>query len=116
MTNQRIFGRRIEDVACSLLLRNGLSLIQRNYHCRFGEIDLIMKDVTTLVFVEVRFRKNNAFGSAAESIDHGKRRRIVFAAHYYLQRHNYSGDVRFDAVCCSANTEPEWITGAFTND
>ena len=69
MSSHRLQGKKAEDVACSFLQRNGLSLVERNYHCRYGEIDLIMHDDDTLVFVEVRYRNSNKFGDAAESID-----------------------------------------------
>ncbi len=113
MTSQRLTGKKAEDVACSFLQRNGLSLMQRNYHCRYGEIDLVMQDSDTLVFVEVRYRSSIKFGSAAESVDSNKQRKLVFTANHYLQRHPTNQATRFDVVALSPQQEPEWITNAF---
>lgn len=113
MTSQRLTGKKAEDVACSFLLRNGLSLVQRNYHCRYGEIDLIMQDSESLVFVEVRFRSSIMFGSAAESVDSNKQRKLVFTASHYLQKHPTNQPTRFDVVALSPQQEPEWVINAF---
>lgn len=113
MSSNRIKGKKAENVACSFLLQNGLSVVTRNYHCRYGEIDLIMQDSDFLVFVEVRYRQSSTFGNAAESVDQNKQRKIVFAANHYLQIHPSSLATRFDVVAMSANQEIEWITNAF---
>lgn len=113
MSISRLKGKKAEDVACSFLLKNGLSIVKRNYHCRFGEIDLIMQDSDNLVFVEVRYRKSGIFGDAAESVDHNKRRKLVFTANHYLQAHPCSLASRFDVVALSGEQEIEWITNAF---
>jgi putative endonuclease len=113
MANQRLTGKKAEDVACSFLQRNGLSLVQRNYHCRYGEIDIIMQDSNTLVFVEVRYRTSIKFGSAAESVDSNKQRKLVFTANHYLQKYPTNLPTRFDVVALSPHQEPEWITNAF---
>jgi putative endonuclease len=113
MPNQHLTGKKAEDVACSFLQRNGLSLVQRNYHCRYGEIDLIMQDSETLVFVEVRYRSSIKFGSAAESVDRNKQRKLVFTANHYLQKHPTNQPTRFDVVALSPQHEPEWVTNAF---
>ena len=116
MFNTRIRGKKAEDVACNFLLNNGLELLERNYSCRYGEIDLIMRDSDVLVFIEVRYRKHAAFGTAAESIDANKRRKIIFTADYYLQRNKPNCSTRFDVVTLDAERSPEWITDAFTSD
>ena len=113
MTSQRLSGKKAEDAACSFLQRNGLSLIQRNYHCRHGEIDLIMQDSETLVFVEVRYRSSTKYGSAAESVDGNKQRKLVFTANHYLQKNPTNKPSRFDVIALSPQQEPEWITNAF---
>jgi putative endonuclease len=113
MASHRLTGKKAEDVACRFLQRNGLSLVQRNYHCRYGEIDLIMQDSATLVFVEVRYRSSIKFGSAAESVDSNKQRKLVFTANKYLQKHPTNQPTRFDVVALSPQQEPEWITNAF---
>ncbi|MFZ1833979.1 MAG: YraN family protein [Pseudomonadales bacterium] len=75
-----------------------MRLLQRNFRCRFGEIDLIMRDGNVLVFVEVRHRSSARFGSAAESVTYRKLQRLLAAARIYLGRHPELGDcpMRFD--------------------
>ena len=85
----------------------------RNYHSRYGEIDLIMQDKDTLVFVEVRYRKSDGHGGAIESIDRHKQSRIVNTAENYLQAHSWDGPCRFDIVAIQGETKPQWIIGAF---
>lgn len=75
-----------------------------------------MQDADHLVFIEVRYRNNSLFGSAAESIDAEKRRRIVFSAQHYLQSRRIQPPVRFDVVALHANREPQWIIDAFDAD
>ena len=74
--NRRELGRLIEDRALEMLAAAGLQLLQRNYRCRLGEIDLIMREGRTIVFVEVRHRSCKAFGGAAASVGAGKQRRL----------------------------------------
>lgn len=90
-----------------------MELLQRNYRCRFGEIDLIMRDGDTLVFVEVRSRAHAGFGGAAASIDAAKQARLVRAARHYLATLARVPDCRFDAVLFDAAGRPEWIRAAF---
>ncbi len=113
MSRQRLIGKKAEDVACSFMQQNGLTLIQRNYQCRFGEIDLVMQDDDTLVFVEVRYRSSGKFGGAIESIDANKRRKLVFAANHYLQNSACDQPARFDVVALAPNQPPQWICNAF---
>ena len=108
-----------EDLALSRLERQGLLLIARNYACRGGEIDLIMRDGATLVFVEVRHRTRPEFGSPEETIGIGKQRRLVLAAQHYLVRHPAwaSWPMRFDVVAFSGpldRAEFRWIRNAIT--
>lgn len=112
-------GQFFENLALKYLQQHGLKLIIRNFKCRAGEIDLIMQEHNSLVFVEVRFRKNNDFGSSAESITLQKQSKIIKTAQYYLQK-NYSKEpnARFDVVAIQANGKArnqniEWIKNAF---
>ena len=113
MSSQRLKGKKAEDIACSFLQTNGLTLIERNYRCRFGEIDLIMQDSDTLVFVEVRYRGSDNFGDGAESIDANKRRKLVFTANHYLQKTSFTHASRFDVIALAPNQSPQWICNAF---
>ncbi|AFI83840.1 YraN family protein [Methylophaga nitratireducenticrescens] len=108
-------GRQAEQLACDYLKKQGLKLIQRNFHCRRGEIDLIMQDGKTLVFIEVRYRRNAYHGSALESITGSKQSRIIITAQHYLMQSGWSDNCRFDAIAITA-TQPDqilWIRDAF---
>lgn len=102
----------MESRAAEFLRARGLRLLARNYRCRMGEIDLIADEGGTLVFVEVRLRRNGNFGGAAESITVRKQERLIRAAQHYLQRLPGSPPCRFDAVI-SDGVNLEWIKDAF---
>ena len=106
-------GANAEDQAHRYLIAQGLKPVCRNYRCRQGELDLIMLDGPTLVVIEVRFRKSDKFGSAAESITSAKQSRIIAATHMYLAAHKQDGPIRFDVVALSGNGAVEWIKNAF---
>ena len=111
-------GAEAERWALLWLRRRGLHPLATNYRCRGGEIDLVMRDRETLVFVEVRFRSSDAFGSGAETVGRTKQQRIVRAASRYLQRHPRWADrlCRFDVISMSGDTghpQVEWIRDAF---
>jgi len=80
-------GNRAEATACDYLQRQGLKLVERNYLCKRGEIDLIMRDGQDTVFVEVRYRRSDRFGSSAESVDWRKQAKLLATAEHYLQQH-----------------------------
>lgn len=108
-------GAAAEKLALDHLLAHGLTLLARNYRCRMGEIDLVMQDSDTLVFIEVRLRSHRAFVSAGESIDAHKQSRIAAAARHYLMG-KPDQPCRFDCVLLSG-LEPvaiEWLRAAFT--
>jgi putative endonuclease len=108
-------GREAEDRAATMLESAGLQLLERNYRCRIGEIDLIMRDGESLVFIEVRYRRNAAFGGALASVDAHKQKRLVRAAQHFLLRRAWSGPCRFDVVGIeSTGGRPSWIQNAFT--
>lgn len=108
-------GAAAEQLALAHLQVQGLTLIARNYRCRMGEIDLIMRDGDTTVFVEVRLRGRSAFASAAESVDARKQARISGAAHHYLMG-KPDLPCRFDCVLLSRLDADgiEWLRAAFT--
>lgn len=111
-------GRAAEERACRHLTAAGLRLLERNFHSRRGEIDLVMREGGTLVFVEVRYRRSNRFGSGAESVDGRKMARILAAARHYLQLHPEAADgpCRFDVVAIGPGTGDraiDWIRDAF---
>ena len=108
-------GFSAEALAKKHLQRAGLQWITSNYHCYFGEIDLIMKDHHTLVFIEVRLRNNANFGSGIESISQHKQQRIIITAKHYLQQYQLTNhiDCRFDAIGIQKNKKITWIKNAF---
>lgn len=111
-------GNVAEQLACDYLIKQGLLLVEKNYRTQRGEIDLIMRDKNMLVFIEVRYRKNDLYGGAVESINWHKQQRIISAAKNYLIRFRLSEkcSCRFDVVGISGNLkfpDIEWITQAF---
>ena len=115
-TQQQIIGKSKEKLACRYLEKKGFKLIEKNYYCRRGEIDLIMRDQDSLVFVEVRYRNNDRFGSALESINIHKQKRLIFTAEQYLQQTRTPLAARFDVVAISGsedNPSINWIKNAF---
>jgi len=110
-------GAKAEETARIYLEQQGLRLVERNYRCRQGEIDLIMQDGETLAFVEVRYRKNTGFGSPAESVTPSKQRRIITTATHYLQSKNdrKMPPCRFDmlAIVGKEQQNISWIKDAF---
>ena len=105
-------GAHAERLVADYLTARGLHLVARNYRCRGGEIDLVMRDGGSLVFVEVRARAGSAFGGAAASITRGKQERVILAARHYLARHRIDAPCRFDAVLVQAG-RIEWLRAAF---
>ena len=112
-------GRAAERQARLRLEAGGLVLVARNVHCRYGEIDLVMRDGATLVFIEVRCRKGRALSRAAHSVCTDKQRKLLRAARVFLARHPRYADlaVRFDVVGYDGDPgtgeRPEWIRDAF---
>lgn len=115
-TNRRQAGALVEQQAERYLTEHGLIPCDRNQYSRMGEIDLIMWDHTTLVFIEVRHRSNNDFLSAAESITPAKQKRIIRTASRYIQSQfgNCPPDCRFDVVVATGSPPRlEWLKAAF---
>jgi len=111
-----LLGRNTEQRAERLLRRAGLRTLDRNWRCKGGELDLVMQDGDTLVFVEVRRRSRRDRASAAESLDRRKRRRLVHAARRYLQTLRHEPLCRFDVVAVDGPEGDDtlrWIKSAF---
>jgi putative endonuclease len=114
----RVDGARYEDIALAHLQRAGLVAIARNFTCRFGEIDLVMRDRDTLVFVEVRFRSASGFGDGVDSVHAGKQAKLVRAASAFLAAHPRFADraCRFDVVAIAGDAGTpsiDWRRNAF---
>jgi putative endonuclease len=114
----REFGTHMENIALHYLQKQGLRLLERNFQCFSGEIDLIMRDRVQVIFVEVRHRGHAKYGSALESITPAKIQKLTKAATLYLQRKKwlYTVSSRFDVVALDGDsTEPvvSWIKNAW---
>ena len=124
-SKKRSRGDEAENLAYSYLLKQGLTLVEKNYNTRAGEVDLIMrdkKDLETLIFIEVRYRKNADFGGAAASVTPKKQQRIIKAALAYQQQYAPQSSMRFDVVAIegdninrklSKDISINWIVSAF---
>jgi len=106
-------GKDAEARAEHFLQHEGLKPVARNYRCRGGEIDLVMRDGEHLVFVEVRYRSRDDFGGAAASVGRNKQRRLILAAQHYLQSSRWRGPCRFDVVAFGKEQARTWIRDAF---
>lgn len=117
MINTLDIGLAAENRACAFLEKQGMHLLYKNYDCKFGEIDLIMKDGDYVVFTEVRCRNNQDYTSALESVSPAKKSKIIKTAmHYLLEKNWYNKvDCRFDVIAFE-ETEMNWIKNAFEVD
>ncbi len=111
-------GKDAESLACRYLQKQGLRLVERNFRARCGEIDLVMQDRRSLVFVEVRYRKHDSHGGAADSVTPYKQNKLIKTALYYLQRHPQLAEqpCRFDVIAIRLNNNKpaiDWIENAF---
>ena len=109
-------GRRAEQQACEFLQQQGLIFVENNYRCRYGEIDLVMRDGQQLVFVEVRYRRSLAFGGPLASIDYRKQAKLIATASHYLLIKRQQSDARFDIVGITKGDCIDWITNAIELD
>lgn len=120
-SQRRAAGTALEQLAARWLSARGLQLIESNYHCRLGEIDLIMRDTDTLVFVEVRYRSRSHFISPVTSVDARKQRKLIRVATVYLQHRGLTDRVpcRFDVLGIHRRTEDgelhfDWVVNAIS--
>ncbi len=116
-SNNRDKGARGEDLATACLKKEGYRIVERNYRCRFGEIDIIAMDNGDVVFVEVKGRQSDTFGAPEEAIGPTKQKKISKAALHYLQEKGLTGhNARFDVVAIRfmpQDTRVQLIRNAF---
>ncbi|HSW69731.1 MAG TPA: YraN family protein [Gammaproteobacteria bacterium] len=117
VVHRKKLGYLAEQQACQFLQAKGLKLITQNYRSILGEIDLIMRDGEDIVFVEVRSRAKNYYGSAIETINKNKQKKILETSLFFLQQRNWLNKVncRFDVIGIN-HDHLEWIQDAFTAD
>jgi putative endonuclease len=114
----KALGSKGEDLAVRFLKKKGFKIIERNFHCPAGEIDLVAREGDTLVFVEIKARSSSDFGLPQDAVDRFKQQKIIQAARTYLAQHRLSEEIpaRFDVVAIHLlSTEPsiELIRDAF---
>lgn len=115
LTKQQL-GRYYERQACLFLQENGLRLIANNCSSRLGELDLIMQDDQCLVFIEVRYRKNELYGDALSSITQDKQNKVIKAAYSWMQQQNIdieAVEFRFDVFAITGQDQL-WLKNAFS--
>lgn len=110
----RAVGSRYEALAASYLEERGCRVLEKNFTCRQGEIDLIVNQGTTLVFVEVKYRKDARMGFPAQAVTERKKKRLIHAARYYMadRQISQSQEIRFDVIAILGE-EVTWIPNAF---
>jgi putative endonuclease len=119
VNDNHLRGAALEAAAERWLTARGLHCVARNFRCKGGEIDLVMREGTQLAFVEVRFRSSDRYGSAAESVTAAKQRRLVQAAHLFIEAHpqwrhcNCRFDVLAGRPAAAGAIEWEWLRDAF---
>ena len=114
-------GQYYETMAARHLEAAGLHILQRNFRCKVGEIDLICREADNLVFVEVRYRRHRGYASPLQSVTTAKQRKLIRTAMAYLQRRGWSGKYacRFDVIAIApekstGEDEIHWLRHAFT--
>ncbi|XKM13766.1 YraN family protein [Orbaceae bacterium ac157xtp] len=115
--NRRAIGNYYEVLALKTLLKDGLQLLARNSQSRLGEIDLVMRDNKCIVFIEVRYRRNYAFGGALQSVTLLKQQKIIKAAYLWMQQQGLESEnceFRFDIFAITGK-QYQWIKNAFIN-
>lgn len=112
-------GTVAETAALDFLETRNLLCLDRNFRCRSGEIDLVMRDADCLVFVEVRYRRHSRYGTGAATVTRSKQSRLTAAARYFLMRHRHLRGLpcRFDVIAATGELDQlslRWIRNAFT--
>lgn len=112
-------GDKAENIAKQYLIKQGLTIEMQNFHCRFGEIDIIARFDKTYVFVEVKYRQKSHFGGAISAVSEVKQQKIRKSAQMYLhqqQLNEYNTDIRFDVIALDGELhQPKitWLTNSF---
>jgi len=108
-------GKEAEQAVVTLLKNSGLQIIECNYRCKLGEIDIVARDKQTVVFIEVRRRSHGQYGSGFDSVDYRKQQKLIRTAQAYLQKRKLFDQhpCRFDIVSLRSLTDMHWIKDAF---
>ncbi len=108
-----IKGKAGEDKACSFLKKKKYKIIERNYRCPYGEIDIIAEYKNILIIVEVKYRNSNTFGLGYQAVDYNKQQKIIRTTNYYINEKNINPLVQFDIISIDKDTITH-IENAFT--
>ncbi|MDN5304253.1 MAG: putative endonuclease [Fusobacteriaceae bacterium] len=114
--NKREIGQKYEEISLKYLEDKGVKILEKNYYGRGYEIDIIGKDNKNIIFFEIKYRKNQKYGYAEESVDYKKKKRMIKGAINYLIRNNLQNKlIRFDIIAINDN-KINWIKDAFWGD
>ena len=106
MINKKLLGNYGEDLACKFLIEKGYLILQRNFNCRFGEIDIVAECENIIVFVEVKSRYSLNYGNGIESINLPKVKNIINSSKYYIHlKHLYNYYIRYDVIVINLELE-----------
>lgn len=118
--NKREIGCKYEEKACEYMQKQGFRVLERNFRCRQGEIDVIGEQDGYLVFVEVKYRMTKTSGTAEEAVTYAKQKRICRTADYYRYKHQIGNDrpIRYDVIAIQGEAKDEkeeirWYQNAF---
>lgn len=110
--NTRKTGAFYEGAACDYLTRQGIVILERNFACRQGEVDIIARQKDCVIFLEVKYRRTNAFGDALLAVSFRKQKKICRCAEYYCMKHPWVTHFRYDVIAIN-DTQIKWIQNAF---
>ena len=110
--NKRELGTFYENAACEYLQDRGIHILEQNYRCKMGEVDIIGEENDCIIFFEVKYRKTQEYGQALAAVDYKKQKRISRCAAFYCMQHPYVNAIRYDVIGIT-DTKIEWIKNAF---
>ncbi len=112
--NKRSIGKQKEELAANFLQHQGVKILERNFSCKMGEIDIIGKDGDCVVFFEVKYRKSDDYGHAFFAVDNKKKNKICKCACVYCMQNTWVSKFRYDVIGIS-DTKIEWMKNAFSH-
>lgn len=110
--NKRQIGTFYENAACEYLKKQGVCILEQNYRCKIGEIDIIGRQGDCVIFVEVKYRKSEEFGAPLAVVDVNKQKTICKCAAVYCMRHPHVTQIRYDVIGIT-DTQINWVQNAF---
>ncbi len=118
MNSKKTLGQRGEEIACKALEKQGYRILDKNFSCKFGELDIVAEDDEVICFIEVKARSSEDYGLPEEAVTHWKKKKLLIVAHIYIEKKKIKDrDMRFDIVSVNLNThETRIIKNAFEVD